>query len=127
MLQRGCEPGTRIPILEAETRVLRQWRVVDLEGRACRVEILQRGERLAGPHIVQNGMTMRERAALGVLSRQPDRDALDQERAERQRLRLAPVDSTILDRLKTAVELAFELRVHGEVLRDDQQLLAQFA
>ena len=44
--------------------------------------------------VVEDGVAMRERAALGVLAGQPDRDALDEQRRERERLGLAPVDAS---------------------------------
>jgi hypothetical protein len=72
--------------------------------------------------VVQDEMTLREGAALGVLSRQANRDAFDEQRCERERFRLAPVDPALLDRLQAALELREQLRVHGEALGDLEQL-----
>jgi hypothetical protein len=71
--------------------------------------MLQRCVRLAGVDIVENGMTMRERPAFGVLAGQADRYPLDDQRRERERLRLPPVDASSLDRLATTLELRAEL------------------
>ena len=65
----------------------------------------------AGLRVVENGVPVRERAALRVLAGEPDRDPVDEERRERERLRLAPVDAALLERLATALELPHELRV----------------
>ena len=45
--------------------------------------------------VVQHGVPVRERAALGVLAGEPDRDAVDEQRRERERLGLAPVDAAL--------------------------------
>ena len=92
--------GSGVAVLEADARVLRERRVVDLERRACVVEVLERRERRAGLDVVEDVVPMRERAALGVLAGEPDRDPFDEERGERERLRLAPVDAAFLERLR---------------------------
>ena len=89
--------GRRVAVLEADARVLRERRVVDLERRARVVEVLERRVRAAGVDVVEDGVAVRERAALGVLAGEPDRDPVDEERRERERLRLAPVDAALLD------------------------------
>src|SRR5947209_6745539 len=68
---------------------------------------------------------MREGAAFRVLAGQPDRNSFDEQRAERERLGLAPVDPTFLDRREPALELPHQLRMDGEMLGDAQQLLVQ--
>ena len=78
-------------------------------------------------HVVQDGVPVRERAALGVLAGEPDRDSLDEQRTECESLRLAPVDPAFVDRLEPALQLAHQLRMHREVLRDAQQLIVQLA
>ena len=92
----------RVAVLEADARVLRQRRVVDLEGRTGVVEVLQRRVRRARVHVVEDVVPVRERAALGVLAGEPDRDPLDEERGERERLGLSPVDPALLERRRAA-------------------------
>ena len=60
--------------------------------------MLHRRERLAGLHVVQDEVALRERAALRVLPGEPDRDAVDEQRREGERLRVAPVDAALVDR-----------------------------
>ena len=50
-------------------------------------------------------MAVGERSTLGVLAGEADRDALDEQRAEGERLGLPPVDAAFLDRLQAALEL----------------------
>ena len=59
---------------------------------------------------------MRERAALGVLAGQADRDPLDEQAGEGELLGLAPVDAALVERVAPALELLRELRVDGEAL-----------
>src|SRR5919201_2113194 len=68
-----------IAVLEADAGVLGKRRVVDLEGGARVVQVLERRERLAGVDVVEDGVAMRERPALRVLTSQPDRNPLDEE------------------------------------------------
>ena len=56
--------------------------------------------------VVEDDVAVRERPALGVLAGEPDRDPLDEERGERERLGLAPVDPALLERLAAPLELA---------------------
>ena len=60
--------------------------------------MLHRRVALARVHVVQHEVAMRERAALGVLAGQADRDAVGQQRAEGERLGVAPVDAALADR-----------------------------
>ena len=48
---------------------------------------------------------MGERAALGVLPRDANGDAVDEKRCERERLRVPPVDAALLKRGTPAFEL----------------------
>ena len=114
-----------IAVLEAEARVLGERRVVDLERRAGVGQRLDRRMRLPGALVVQNGMAVREGAALGVLAGEPDRNPLDQQARERERLRLAPVDPAVVQALAPALELLQQLLVALEALRQLQQLLVQ--
>ncbi len=89
--------------------------------------MLHRCEGRSGLHIVQHRVTMRERSALGVLARESYRDSLDEQRRERERLGLPPVDAALLDRLAPALELLHELRMRREPVGDAQQLVVQRA
>src|SRR5215204_6479257 len=66
--------------------------------------------------IVQDEVAMGEGAPLGVLAREPDRDPLDEQAGERERLRMAPVDAARVERLGSPLEHLDELRVDGEAL-----------
>ena len=72
-------------------------------------------------------MAVRERAALGVLAGEADRDPLDEQAREGERLGLAPVDPALVERAAPALELLRELRVDGEAVGHAQQLLVQLA
>ena len=65
---------------------------------------------------MKDGVTVRERAAFRVLSREPDRNPLDEQRREGEAFRLAPVDASGLERLGAPFELAQELGMDGESL-----------
>ena len=121
----------RVAVLEADRRVLGQRRVVHLERRCRLAEMLDRRVALAVVHVVKDEVTVREGAALGVLACQPDGNAFHEERRERERLGLSPVDSPgrirAGHRRHAAPELAGELRMDREALRDGEQLLVQLA
>ena len=68
---------------------------------------------------------MGERPPLRVLAREPDRDAVLEQRRECERLRLSPVDAALPDRLPAAFELARQLGVDGETAGHPKQLLVQ--
>ena len=93
--------------------------------RPPRRKRLERRERLARVRIVQYRLPVRERAALGVLAGEPDRDSVLEERGERERLRVSPVDPAFAQGLATAFELPCELRVDVEALRYLQELVAE--
>ena len=88
--------GDRVAVLEAEAGVLGERRVVDLERGLGSGSVLHRAVRLAGAHVVQHDVAVGERAALGVLAGQPDRHAVLQQRAEGERLGVAPVDAALV-------------------------------
>ena len=117
--------GRRVAVLEADAGVLREGRVVDLERRLGAVELLDRHVQLPRVGVVQDEMTMREGAALGVLTRQPHGDPVEDERAERERLGMPPVDPALVERDEAAFELAFQLGVDREALRHAQQLCGE--
>src|SRR6185295_11048046 len=56
-----------------------------------------------------------------------DGDPVENERAERKRLGVSPVDAALVERRQAPLELARELRVHGEALRYAQELRRQLA
>ena len=82
--------GDGVAVLEAERRVLGERRVVHLERR-------RRARRGAGSacsarrsRVVQDEVAVRERAALGVLAGQPDRDPLDEQASRTRAPRRGP-------------------------------------
>ena len=83
--------------------------------------------RLAGARVVEYSVAVGERPALGVLPREPDRDAVLEQGRERERLGLPPVDPALVERLAAPLELLRELRVHLEAVGDAEQLLVQLA
>src|SRR5262245_39262493 len=73
----------------------------------------------------QHRMALRERAALGVLAGQPNGEALEQQRAEGERLSRRPVDPLAgLDRFSALVDKTLNRPVHVEALRHGRDLLA---
>src|SRR3954451_12150666 len=118
----------RVAVLEAEARDLAERRVVQLEGRLRAGEALDRRQRLAGLGVVQDHVALRERPALGVLTGEPDRDALGEQRGEREHLGVGPVDPALLaERYAPAIELLDELRVDGEAVRHGEHLVVELA
>ena len=82
----------RVAVLEPEAGHLRQRAVVQLHRRQRPGQVLHRAVLLAGLGVVQDEVALAERAALGVLAGQADRDALGQQRRERERLGVGPDD-----------------------------------
>src|SRR5262249_14892535 len=72
-------------------------------------------------------MSLRERAALGVLAGQADRNALGDEARKGEGLGVAPVDAASLQRFGTSLELAEKLRMHCEPFRDADELTVELA
>src|SRR5205823_6980969 len=64
-----------VAVLEPERRILRQWAVVQLEGGAGAHQVLNRRPSFSGSGIVKDQVALAERAALRVLTSQPDREA----------------------------------------------------
>jgi hypothetical protein len=117
----------RVAVLEADGCVLGERGVVDLERRGRGRERLERRVRLPGHRVVEDGVAMRERAPLGVLAREADRDAVLEERGEGERLRVPPVDPALAECIAAALELPRELRVHLEAVGDAGELLVELA
>ena len=109
-------PRDRVAVLEAEAGRLRERRVVHLEARLGGREVLHRRVALARVHVVQHEVAMRERAALRVLAGQAYGDPVRQQRAEGERLGVAPIDGAVADRGASPLQLRPQLRMHGEAL-----------
>ena len=115
-----------VAVLEAEAGDLAQRRVVQLERGERAGQVLDRAERLAGLRVVEDEVAVRERAALDVLAGEADRRALGQQRGERERLGLGPVDAAVgAERVAPALELLDELGVDREAVGDREQLLVE--
>src|SRR4029077_1049773 len=114
-----------VPVLEAEAGELGERAVVELERSARAREGLDR--RIATPvrRVVQDEVTLAERAALRVLSGEPDRGALAQERRERQGLRVGPLDLAVFEGGAAPLELLQELWDAREAVRNLEELLVQ--
>src|SRR5436309_3520547 len=82
--------------LEAEDGALRQHAVVDAERRLVASDVVERDVLVAGLDVVEDGVALAEGAAARVLPAHADRDALEQQRADGERLGAAPVDATPL-------------------------------
>ena len=72
--------------------------------------------------VAEHRVTMRERPALRVLTREAHRHAVDKQRTERQRFGVAPLDTTLLaHRLTTTLELLGQARIRLEIGRPGEQ------
>ena len=79
---------------------------MDLEGRARARQVLDRRVLLAGLEVVEDEVAVRERAALGVLAGEPDRDAVRQQAPNASPSAWRPVDAALLaERVAAALEL----------------------
>ena len=117
--------GERIAVFEAEHRHFGERRIDDLEQCLVRRQVLQRQVFGLGLLIDQHGMTVGEGTPAAVLARQAHRRALDQQRAESQRLGKRPVDAfAAVDHLLAGVQLPGNLAVQVEVVRHVAQLAA---
>ena len=115
-----------VAVLEAQGGELAQRAVVQLERRERAGQPLHRREPLAGGGVVQHQVALAERAALGVLPGEPDRHAFGEQRGERQRLGVRPVDAALgPQRRAPPLELLAELGVHREALGPAEQLLVE--
>ncbi len=110
--------GQGIPILEAQHPRFGQQRVVDLDLRLLRRDIVQRRIFVLVGLIDQYRVPLAEGAALGILTRQADATAFQQQAAECQCLTGRPVDAlATADRLRLGLQLADDLRVEVEAVR----------
>ena len=115
-----------VAVLEAEAAGLCQRRVAHLEAGAGRLDVLERRVLRAVDGVVQDGVAMRERAALSVLTRQADSDAFLEQRRIRECLGMAPLDTAVRSqRVAAAFEHLCELLVDRETLGHCQHLVGQ--
>ena len=115
-----------VAVLEAHARLLRQRAVVKLERRHRVAQLLERAPARAGVRVVQHRVALAERAALGVLAREPHRHAEREQRRERQRLGVRPVDAlALLEARAPPLDERPQLAVHLEVVGHAQQLLVE--
>src|SRR5439155_10992948 len=110
---------------EAEAGELRERAVVQLERRPRAGQVLDRRVTLPVHYVVQHQMSLAERPPLRVLTRQPDRRPLDDERGERQRLGVRPFDPRLSEGAAPALQLAQQLGVDTEAGRHSEQLLIE--
>ena len=113
----------RVAELEAEDAVLREEAVVDGQlRRLVRVYVVDEAVLAAVVLVVDDGVPVRERAALDVLAREADGHAVQEQRAERQRLAERPVDALAgRHGLREAGEAAPEPAVELEAVGDRRQ------
>ena len=117
--------GGRIAVFEAEHGLFREHRVQHLVARLRVAQMIERRVARLGALIEQHRMALREGAALGILSGQPHRMAVQQQRAEGQRLAGRPVDAFAgLDRLAPVFEEARDGAMDLEIVRHAGDLLA---
>src|SRR5262245_49177437 len=120
--------GEAVPVLEAEHGLFRQHRVDDFERRLAFGQVLERGVFLLVLLVHQHGMALGEGAALGVLAREPDAEALDEQRAVSERLGGGPIDPlAVLDHLAARRHDADNGLVRGKGLGERGELAADFA
>src|SRR5436190_7525550 len=103
--------------LEAEDGVLGQHAVDDAERHLVAPDVVERNVAVAGLDVVEDGVALAEGAAAGVLPAHADRDALEQERADGERLGAAPVDGpSLAHHLRARLHEARDPRVRREAL-----------
>src|SRR5437899_4924382 len=103
--------------LEAEHGVLGQHAVDDAEGRLVAPDVVERDVLVVGVDVVEDGVALAEGAAARVLPAHADRDALEQQRADSERLGAAPVDAAPLaDHLRARLHETRGPRVRREAL-----------
>ena len=103
--------------LEAEDGVLGQHAVDDAERHLVAPDVVERDVAVAGLDVVEDGVALAEGAAAGVLPAHADRDALEQERADGERLGAAPVDGpSLAHHLRARLHEARDPRVRREAL-----------
>ncbi len=107
-----------VAVFETQDTRLGQWAVVDLDGRLIRRDVLQGDVTVPVDHVVQDCVAMAERAALDVLPRQPDADAVGGHRRQGGRLARRPVKRLLAPgHLAPGSHAALDLAVRVEILR----------
>src|SRR3954447_10003076 len=89
--------------------------------------MLDRRVGLAGVDVVEDVVAVRKGAALSVLAGEADRDPLNEQACERQRLSLTPIDAALVESLAAAVELLLQLGMDREALRHGDERLVELA
>ena len=113
----------RVPVLEADTGVLRQGRVADGEPAALQAG---QGHVLGSRGVIhQHRMALGEGAPPGVLPGEADVRPLEQQGTDGQSLAQSPVDLTVGHHLVPLLELAGQLGVDDEALRNGAHLGGQ--
>src|SRR5213083_460734 len=103
--------------LEAEYGVLGQHAVDDAERRLVAPDVVERDVAVAGVDVVEGGVALAEGAAARVLPAHADRDALEQQRADGERLGAAPVDAaSLVHHLRARLHETRDPRVRREAL-----------
>src|SRR5213593_3770390 len=103
--------------LKAEDGVLGQHAVDDAERRLVAPDVVERNVPVAGLDVVEDGVALAEGAAARVLPAHADRDALEQQRADGERLGAAPVDAaSLVHHLRARLHETRHPRVRREAL-----------
>src|SRR6516225_2959184 len=119
----GVRLGERIAVFEAQHRLLREHRIDDLVARLAGADGVEGRVTVLVLLVDQDRMALREGAALAVLAGQPDPRAVEEERAERQRLRRRPVYAFAgFDHLAAGFEETLDGAVDVEALRHHRDL-----
>ena len=116
--------------LEADGRVLGERAVVKLERRARLRKLLQRHQLRSGIRVVEHRVALAEGAALDVLAGHADRNAVGQDRRQRQLLGGGPVDRAlagVVECLPALVARPFQLAVKRKPVRTRQQRVVDLA
>ena len=90
---------------------------MDLERRLRALDVLQRSVLRVRVRVVKNGVAMAERPALGVLTGEPDRRPLADQRGERETFGEPPIDFALAgERRLTSAELRRQFPIDREAL-----------
>ncbi len=112
--------GHRVAVLKAHARVLTQQRIEHVELTLVVGEVLEWDPRLVGDPVDHGGEALAERAATAVLPDEADGAALHEQRAEGQQFTGRPIDGTVGDGVRAALQLGTDLGMDRETLRKHQ-------
>lgn len=116
--------GKGVAVLEAQHRRLGEHAVVSAELGLSGCEMVQWNVRLLRMHVVPDCVAMGKRSPGAVLAAQPHGGALEQKRAEGEKLGGGPVHiSALLYGLEDLRKPADDLRVEGEPVGDRRECL----